>query len=127
MMQARLIHAAHTHGVQRILGSSCFTPVCPRGPWPRMRFPRGLLNPQTGPTPLLKMQFLYVDDMVDESVYVMQPPIATYQAHTAQMHSHINLGFGRDISIAALVYAAEQCIGYTGRIVFDSTKPHGAP
>lgn len=78
-------------------------------------------------TGIPKREFLYVDDMAAASVFVMQLPIETYQAHTTPMQSHINVGFGSDVSIAELAYAVAQCVGYTGDIVFDSTKPDGAP
>jgi GDP-L-fucose synthase len=41
------------------------------------------------------------------------------------MQSHINVGFGRDISIAELAQAVALCVGYAGQIVFDATKPDG--
>jgi GDP-L-fucose synthase len=74
-----------------------------------------------------RREFLYVDDMAAASVFVMQLPQSTYQAHTRPMQSHINVGFGSDISIAELAYAVAQCVGYTEKIVFDSTKSDGAP
>jgi len=74
-----------------------------------------------------KREFLYVDDMAAASVFVMQLQSATYLAHTQPMQSHINVGFGSDISIAELAHAVGQCVGYAGEIVFDATKPDGAP
>jgi GDP-L-fucose synthase len=43
------------------------------------------------------------------------------------MLNHINVGFGVDITIAELAQAVSQAVGYSGRIVFDVTKPDGAP
>ena len=74
-----------------------------------------------------RREFLYVDDMAAASVFVMQLSGATYQAHTQSMQSHINVGFGSDISIAELAQAVCQCVGYAGDTVFDSTKSDGAP
>ena len=74
-----------------------------------------------------KREFLYVDDMAAASVFVMQLPTATYQAHTLPMQAHINVGFGSDISISELAHAVGQAVGYPGRITFDTTKPDGAP
>ena len=74
-----------------------------------------------------KREFLYVDDMAAASVFVMNLPLATYQQHTQPMLSHINVGFGSDITIAELAQAVGQTVGYQGAIEFDSSKPDGAP
>ena len=74
-----------------------------------------------------RREFLYVDDMAAASVFVMQLPQSTYQVHTTPMQSHINVGFGSDVSIAELAHAVAQCVGFTGKIVFDPTKSDGAP
>lgn len=74
-----------------------------------------------------KREFLYVDDMAAASVYVMNLPQATYTRHTSPMLSHINVGYGQDISIAEVGQTIAQVVGYTGAITFDSTKPDGAP
>jgi len=73
-----------------------------------------------------RREFSYVDDKAAASVFVMRLPHSTHQAHTTPIQSHINEGFGSDMSIAELAYAVSQCVGYTGKIVFDSTKPDGA-
>ena len=72
-------------------------------------------------------EFLYVDDMAAASVHVMTLPKATYDQHTSPMQSHINVGYGSDITIAELAQTVGQVVGYQGQIDFDSTKPDGAP
>ena len=72
-------------------------------------------------------EFLYVDDMASASVHVMNLPKATYDQHTTPMQSHINVGYGSDISIAGLAQAVGQVVGYQGTIDFDTSKPDGAP
>jgi len=74
-----------------------------------------------------RREFLYVDDMAAASVFVMNLPQATYQQHTQPMLSHINVGFGSDVTIAELAQAVCQTVGYQGTIEFDSSKPDGAP
>ena len=74
-----------------------------------------------------KREFLYVDDMAAACVYVMNLPKATLDAHTQPMQSHINVGFGEDITIAEVAQAVSQAVGYTGRIELDPSKPDGAP
>jgi len=72
-------------------------------------------------------EFLYVDDMAAASVYVMNLAKDIYKEHTLPMQSHINVGYGSDITIAQLAQTVGKVVGYTGQIVFDATKPDGAP
>jgi GDP-L-fucose synthase len=72
-------------------------------------------------------EFLYVDDMAAASVFVMQLDKATYDLHTEPMQSHINIGFGSDVTIKELAETIGQVIGYQGKITFDTTKPDGTP
>jgi GDP-L-fucose synthase len=43
------------------------------------------------------------------------------------MQSHINVGFGSDVTIAELAAAVAKATGYEGKINFDTSKPDGAP
>lgn len=72
-------------------------------------------------------EFLYVDDMAEASVYVMNLDHATYAAYTDPMHSHINVGTGEDVTIADLARLVGEVVGYRGRIAFDTSKPDGTP
>jgi GDP-L-fucose synthase len=72
-------------------------------------------------------EFLHVDDMAAASIYVMNLDEATYQANTQPMLSHINVGTGIDCTIRELVETVAKVVGYQGEIVFDTTKPDGAP
>ncbi len=72
-------------------------------------------------------EFLHVDDMAAASVYVMELDDATYRSHTQPMLSHINVGTGVDCTIRELAETVARVTGYTGRLVFDSSKPDGAP
>ena len=74
-----------------------------------------------------KREFLHVDDMAAACVYVMQLDQATYQANTKPMLSHINVGSGKDGSIRELTELMARVTGYEGDVVFDSSKPDGAP
>jgi len=74
-----------------------------------------------------KREFLYVDDMAAASVFVMNLDKSTYDQHTEPMQSHINVGFGSDMTIAELAKAVSAAVGYQGMIRFDATKPDGAP
>jgi GDP-L-fucose synthase len=197
MMQANIIHAAHTHGVQKLLflGSSCIYPRMAQQPMNEAALLTGTLEPTNEPYAIAKIagiklcesynrqhgrdyrsvmptnlygpgdnyhpenshvipalirrfheaklanapqvaiwgtgtpkrEFLYVDDMAAASVFVMNLDDATYQANTTPMCSHINVGFGSDVSIAEVAQAVADTVGYQGQITFDTTKPDGAP
>lgn len=72
-------------------------------------------------------EFLYVDDMAEASVFVMDLDKEVYEQQTSPMLSHINVGFGEDVTIAELANSVARTIGYVGRIGFDASKPDGAP
>jgi GDP-L-fucose synthase len=52
---------------------------------------------------------------------------ATLVAHTQPMQSHINVGYGDDITIKELALAVGKTVGYQGVIDFDTSKPDGSP
>ena len=74
-----------------------------------------------------RREFLYVDDMAAASVFVMQLTAEVYQTHTSAMQSHINVGYGSDVTIAELAQAVASAVGFTGAIRYDTSKPDGAP
>ena len=74
-----------------------------------------------------KREFLYVDDMADASIHIMNIDIDDYNRNTQPMLSHINIGTGEDLSIKDLSYIIASQIGYQGVIKFDVEKPDGAP
>ena len=188
MIEANLIHAAHVHGVQRLmlLGSSCIYPRdCPQpiredylltGPLEPTNEPYAIAkiagiklcesyNRQHGrqyicvmPTNLYgpndnydlasshvlpalirkahearergdaqyvvwgsgtpKREFLYVDDLADACVHLMQ---SGYDGPL------VNVGTGEDVTIRELAETVMDVVGFTGAIVFDTSKPDGTP
>ena len=74
-----------------------------------------------------RREFLYVDDMAAASIFVMQLNKEIYDSQTEPMQSHINVGFGSDVTIAELATAVGAAVGYQGKISFDASKPDGAP
>ncbi|MCF8157486.1 MAG: GDP-L-fucose synthase [Rhodoferax sp.] len=197
MVQANVIHAAHTHGVQKLLflGSSCIYPRMAEQPMTEAALLTGTLEPTNEPYAVAKIagiklcesynrqhardyrsvmptnlygpgdnyhpdnshvipalirrfheakvsgaaqvaiwgtgtpkrEFLFVDDMAAASVFVMNLDDATYAANTTPMCSHINVGFGSDVTIAEVAQAVSDAVGYRGQITFDTTKPDGPP
>ena len=197
MMQTNVIHAAHVHGVQRLLflGSSCIYPRLAPQPMQEDALLSGPLEPTNAPYAIAKIagiklcesynrqyrrdyrsvmptnlygpgdnyhpqnshvipalirrfheakqggaaevviwgtgtprrEFLYVDDMAEASVFVMNLPPAIYESVVSPNQSHLNVGYGADLTIAELAHAVGQAVGFQGRITFDATKPDGAP
>ncbi|GAA0670414.1 GDP-L-fucose synthase [Rheinheimera tangshanensis] len=72
-------------------------------------------------------EFLHVDDMAVASIFVMELDKSTYEKHTSPMLSHINVGTGIDCTIRELTETVAKVVGYSGKIVWDTTKPDGAP
>ncbi len=197
MLQANVIHAAHLHGVQKLLflGSSCIYPRIAPQPMAEAALLTGTLEPTNEPYAVAKIagiklcesynrqygrdyrsvmptnlygpgdnyhpenshvipallrrfhearqanapevviwgsgtprrEFLYVDDMAAASVFVMNLAPQAYQAQVQPQLSHINVGYGSDVTIAELAATVAKVVGYAGRITYDASKPDGAP
>jgi GDP-L-fucose synthase len=65
--------------------------------------------------------------MAAASIFVMGLDKAIYDSQTQPMQSHINVGFGTDVTINELAHAVATATGYEGVISFDSSKPDGSP
>ena len=65
-----------------------------------------------------KREFLYVDDLADACVYLME------QGYDGPL---VNVGTGADVTIRELAETVMQVVGFQGRIVFDTNKPDGTP
>jgi GDP-L-fucose synthase len=72
-------------------------------------------------------EFLYVDDMAEASLFVLELDEKTYQANTKSMLSHINVGTGKDVTIREMAETMKQVVSFKGKLTFDTTKPDGAP
>lgn len=197
MVQANVIHAAHLHGVQKLLflGSSCIYPRAVPQPMREDAMLTGVLEPTNEPYAVAKIagiklcesynrqygrdyrsvmptnlygpgdnyhpenshvipallrrfheakvnkapevaiwgtgtprrEFLYVDDMAAASVFVMNLSSQAYLAQVQPQMSHINVGYGSDVTIAELAQKVAAAVGYEGRISFDTSKPDGTP
>ncbi|HET98488.1 MAG TPA: GDP-L-fucose synthase [Desulfurivibrio alkaliphilus] len=65
-----------------------------------------------------RREFLYVDDMADACVFLMEQGI----------HDGLyNVGVGSDVTIRELAETVMAVVGFQGRIVFDTGKPDGTP
>jgi GDP-L-fucose synthase len=74
-----------------------------------------------------RREFLFVDDMARACVQVMNLERQVYAEYTQPSLSHLNVGYGHDVSIRELVDLIRGVVGYEGGVEFDTTKPDGAP
>ncbi len=65
-----------------------------------------------------RREFLHVDDLADAAVFLM---------HNYSDSGIINVGVGTDVTIGDLAQLICKIVGFSGRLVFDSSKPDGAP
>jgi GDP-L-fucose synthase len=65
-----------------------------------------------------RREFLHVDDLADAILYLL---------HVYDAEPIVNIGWGEDITIRELAELVLSVIGYTGRLIFDTTKPDGTP
>lgn len=72
-----------------------------------------------------RREFLHVDDMAEASLFVLNLDKETYQENTKPMLSHINVGYGDDVSIIELAQMVAKVTGFEGRIETDPSKPDG--
>lgn len=63
-------------------------------------------------------EFLYVEDMADACVFLME----SYDGE-----EHVNIGTGEEISIMELAELIKRTVGYEGELIFDTSKPDGTP
>ena len=73
-----------------------------------------------------KREFLYVDDMADASIYIMNLDKKIYDEQIKSI-SHINIGSGIDLSIKDLAEIIKEVVGYKGKINFNPNRPDGSP
>jgi len=72
-------------------------------------------------------EFLYVDDMAEASLFVLELDEQTYKVNTKPILSHINIGTGKEVTIKEMAETMKKVIGYTGKLSFDTTRLDGAP
>ena len=65
-----------------------------------------------------KREFMHVDDLADALLFLMQ----NYSGE-----QHINIGWGKDITITELATTVAEVVGYTGKFRYASEKPDGVP
>lgn len=70
-------------------------------------------------------EFLYVDDMADASIFILDLDKKDYIQNTKPMLSHINVGTGKDISIKEVAELMKDIVGFKGEVNYDISRPDG--
>lgn len=65
-----------------------------------------------------RREFLYVDDLANLCVFLMN----NYSGNET-----VNAGTGKEVTIKELTELVAEVVGYTGKILWDTTKPNGTP
>jgi GDP-L-fucose synthase len=79
-----------------------------------------------------RREFMYVDDMADACVYLMNLPDQIYDPLRAAGRNDglpplVNVGVGSDVTIAEIAALIGKTVGFEGRIEYDRSKPDGTP
>jgi GDP-L-fucose synthase len=80
-----------------------------------------------------RREFLYSEDMADACVFLMNLPDEKYDSLLGSDELQtgdfkpplVNIGVGEDVTIGELAETIKRVVGYSGAIMFDSTKPDG--
>ena len=73
-----------------------------------------------------KREFLFSEDMASASIFIMNLKKEAY-IDLIDQSSHINIGFGSDISIKELAQNISDVVGFKGKIIFDNSRDDGTP
>lgn len=74
-----------------------------------------------------RRDFLHVDDLAAACIHIMSLEPETYWQHIGPMNSHINVGSGKDMTIAECAQTIADAFSFTGEIRFDTDMPDGTP
>lgn len=74
-----------------------------------------------------RREFLYSDDMADACVYLLERLESSELSglFNAEHQPLINIGYGEDLTIRELAETIAEVVGYSGKLVFDTSKPDG--
>jgi GDP-L-fucose synthase len=75
----------------------------------------------------VKREFLFVDDLANAAMFVLELKKHSYNKSTMPNLSHINVGTGVDHTIQEVVEMIQKTVGFKGNIIFDTSKPDGTP
>ena len=74
-----------------------------------------------------RREFLYVDDLAEACIKLMNLDKITHNKITNRMSTHINVGCSEDLTIEELAAIIKKMVDYRGKIKFDTEMPDGTP
>ena len=84
-----------------------------------------------GDESLFQLKAKRLQNLASADINVAKPIIVTGEEHRflvmEPMRSHVNVGSGYDLTIKELAATISRIVGYSGKIVFDTTKSDGTP
>lgn len=73
-----------------------------------------------------RREFLHSSDMAEACIYVMENIDFNKLSNGNEIrNTHINIGYGSDVSIAELANLIKNIVGFDGEIIYDNSKPDG--
>jgi GDP-L-fucose synthase len=73
-----------------------------------------------------KREFLYVDDLAQASIHVMNLDKKIYDEQISSLSSYINVGSEQELTIKELAETIKEFVNFKGTIIFDTSKPDGS-
>jgi GDP-L-fucose synthase len=73
-----------------------------------------------------KREFLYVDDLAQASIHIMNLNKKIYNKKKVSLSSYINVGSAKELTIKELAETIKEVINFKGKINFDKSKPDGS-
>jgi GDP-L-fucose synthase len=73
-----------------------------------------------------KREFLYVDDLAQASIHIMNLDKKIYNEKKVSLSSYINVGSTKELTIKELAETIKEVINFKGKINFDPSKPDGS-
>jgi GDP-L-fucose synthase len=73
-----------------------------------------------------KREFLYVDDLAQASIHIMNLDKKIFNEQIVSLSSHINVGSSKELTIKELAETIKEVINFKGKINFDPSKPDGS-
>ena len=74
----------------------------------------------------VRREFLFADDLADACVFLMSIPKNEFWSKVDMRCSHVNVGYGEDITIRELAELIKRIVGFEGFLNFDHRKPDGS-
>ena len=75
----------------------------------------------------VRREFLFADDLADACVFLLHIPREEFWSKVDQNCSHVNVGYGEDITIRELAELIKKVVGFGGELEFDRSRPDGSP